>query len=164
MNIFLNNLRVATLQALGHVVIFDHYALPPGWNNSCVRILKMLREEHVVSDAEIHTALDRRLRALGRQCYEAHKKAGLDPEESPAHEALAYALDHGEFTDDEAGGIKFDHGDTVKTFTALYNAGNCVWNDLLDRVLTEQPEHVRADEERSVATHCADHCDCFESH
>lgn len=101
-----------------------------GWDDSCARILKVFLEEGMVQEGEVLERIGKQLQELGRSCFVQHQRYGTYPDHTISPEAFAYALGHGEFTEEEKATIRFDHGETVPSFIQSYGD-----TDVRERIL-----------------------------
>lgn len=156
---FMQDLRSTTFSAIARIALSDDRLnwLMFGWGNTSARVLKLLIAEEIITEEELLSALDALLKITGRRSYDQHKR-GEYPDHTISPQALAYALQNGQFTEKEKYGIKFDHGDTIQTFIESYNSGD-LRRTVLDQLLTEQAPVVHDSDSNGC-----EGCGCFESH
>ena len=111
------SLQKAVAEGIKRITLTENFVLH--WSDKDMKILNIFLQEGVVSKDEVLALLHSRLKELGRNCYEEHRR-GKYPDHTSSPPALAYSLSQGEFTAKEEQCIQFDHGETKETFIALY--------------------------------------------
>ena len=109
------------LDAIGKVQMTSlsaHY--PFGWNDELARLLLLAVEANIISRMNVCQLLDREIRREGRLCFEQHVERGTYQDHTFWLAAFAYALQCGEFSEEEIGKIHFDHDQTVEIFVKEY--------------------------------------------
>lgn len=147
---FKKGLNSSVLLVINTIILSGEHVVSLLWGNSSARILRLLIKENVVSADEIYSALHIRLKKLGRDCFEHHKR-GEYPDHTLSPEALAYALVNDEFTDKEKFSIRFD-GETLEEFVKLYTHGD-LRKKILDKLLTEK-EPIPPSDSDNHTCHC----------
>ncbi len=133
---FITDLRQVVFTAVGTFNLSDDHVVAHGWDNSAAQVLKLLITEKIIHENELFADIHLRLLSLGRRSFDQHKKNGTYPDHTYSPHALAYAIHTGAFTEEERGGIKYDHGETELDFIQIYNKGD-LRKKVLDVLLTE---------------------------
>lgn len=123
-------LRKFTLEAVKKVDLAKFYAAkdyPRFWNEKLARIFSLALKISAITKGEAYSCLDKEIKRNGRLCFEQHMK-GTYPDHTFWLAAFAYALQNGEFSDEEILKIRFDHEQTVETFIKRYGE-----RDLLEK-------------------------------
>ena len=81
-----------------------------------IAITKFTIEMGWLEPEAVREALHLNLLQTGRRSFEQHKKKQVEPDHTTSPHALAYAIGHGAVTAAEAVKIKFEHGETLRTF------------------------------------------------
>lgn len=137
--------------------ITDRYRLFPIWvtpNDDEKTLLITLVKTEIVTIKDLREATGEQWRRAGRLCYGMHRRLNaplgrIDWPDQNYLVALAYALTHGAFSDEEEARIKFDRGDTKDSFIARYNVGTLCqrtvdsWLKKPARQATSQPSSER---------------------
>lgn len=90
-----------------------------GWGQTEYNFIKFCLENNIVDLREVRELVHTHLLVLGRKNYDWLFEPGPHqkwPDHSPSPVALAYAIEHGEFSAEELTRIEFDHDDTADTF------------------------------------------------
>lgn len=130
-------LRKLFFSAISTINLSDNVLIAFGWDNSSVRLLKLVLVEEIIEEKELLADIHLRLKVLGRRSFDQHKNLNQYPDHTYSPHALAYAIQNNEFTDEERLSIKYDHGEDDLEFTKLYNSGD-LRQHVLNQLLTER--------------------------
>lgn len=105
------------------------------YDNIAVDFMECIKKNGVLTHDELCRVVHHRLIELGRSLHEVSTRDWADHIMSP--HALAYAIQHDAFTQNELDQIKFDHDDTADTFMA----GKI--DNLVERVIKQMFEKAK---------------------
>lgn len=124
----LRKLILEKVERIDLAKFYSAQSYPWSWNEKLARVLLLALEIGDVLKEEICGLLDKELKRNGRLCFEQHVKKETYPDHTFWPEALAYALQCGEFSNEEIKKIHFDHDQVVGTFIEQYGE-----RDLLEK-------------------------------
>jgi len=121
-------------QFLLTVPIFENKVNTVGLHKSELLLVHFAVEAGWLSTKLVREALHMNLLNTGRQSFDQHINDGVYPDHTCSPHALAYAMAQGSITHQEAGTIKFDHDDTIRSFYvgAEKQLLEEVWSSLVD--------------------------------
>ncbi|QQR77433.1 MAG: hypothetical protein IPJ67_04890 [Candidatus Moraniibacteriota bacterium] len=128
-------IRGAVLSSVNRINLCGDRIFQMSWDSDSANILKCLLKNDIVKERYVREQLDIRLKALGRSCFEQYKR-GKYPDRVLSPQALAYALQHGEFTPEEKAVIRFNHGDTKGTFVRTFNRDDQLLQKVFDQLIS----------------------------
>ena len=110
-------LRRALAEVIGTAQFFGD-SMRPTWPEYHYEFVRFCLRPEIVSEKELQEMVRKRLLSWGREMYRWHVQARKTrwADQVPCPSALAFAIHEGELTCREISKIKFDHGDTAKTF------------------------------------------------
>lgn len=101
-----------------------------GFDNQSARFLKFCLEEEIIQHGTVLYLVEVRLSKIAKRQADMSARGTWADHVSSPH-ALAYAIQHGEFSPKELRKIRFDHGDTAETFMK----GKV--DDLVDKIMKD---------------------------
>jgi hypothetical protein len=86
------------------------------WDTVSTKCLNMCLRLKLIEETVVIAKITESIRRIGRLSYNQHIMRSIAPDHTLSPQSLAFAIQHGEFTDEELGEIKFDHGETPNSF------------------------------------------------
>ena len=111
----LRQLVLAQIEALD--LNHDKVANLSSWDAVSTECLNMCLRLRLIEEDVVIAKITESIRRIGRLSYNQHIMRGIAPDHTLSPQSLAFAIQHGEFTDEELGRIKFEHGETPNSFT-----------------------------------------------
>ena len=120
MSTFTQDLRSAIFSLINEIRIFNGIIMIPNWDRPSAKRLRYLIDSDVITKEETLEKINLSLKNMGRVMYNQHINTVELPDHTLMPDTFAYALAHGEFTNEERDKINSGDNNSEKSFIAGY--------------------------------------------